>query len=60
MRSANAVAARIALDLRVGAAMTRMQTFALQSRFELLSDKVISYGKHAEGPLFSSTSSSLR
>lgn len=44
MRAANAVAARIALDLRVGAAMTRMQTLQLQSRFDLLSEKIISYG----------------
>lgn len=44
MRSANAVDARIALDLRVGAAMTRLQTLALQARFGVLADKVISYG----------------
>lgn len=44
MRQANAVAARIDLDLRVGAAFTRTQTLSLQPRFEALADKVISYG----------------
>ncbi|KAF2676149.1 DNA topoisomerase 3-beta [Lentithecium fluviatile CBS 122367] len=44
---ANAVAARIELDLRLGAAFTRMQTLALQSMIPQRGDeqkKVISYG----------------
>ncbi|KAH7135643.1 DNA topoisomerase 3-beta [Dendryphion nanum] len=44
---ANAVAARIELDLRLGAAFTRMQTLALQSMLPQQGDeknKVISYG----------------
>lgn len=42
-RQAQAVAARIELDLRIGAAFTRWQTFALQG-IQGLEDKVISYG----------------
>lgn len=45
---ADAVEARTILDLRLGAAFTRMQTFALQSRFAQLSNQEkkspISYG----------------
>jgi DNA topoisomerase-3 len=45
MRQANAVDARQALDLRIGAAFTRMQTLALQARFaQLFEGKVVSYG----------------
>jgi DNA topoisomerase III len=43
-RQASAVATRIELDLRIGAAFTRLQTLQLQSLGDLLSDKVISYG----------------
>ena len=41
---ANAVAARIELDLRIGAAFTRLQTLQLQAVAEILKEKVISYG----------------
>lgn len=41
---ANAVAARIELDLRIGAAFTRLQTLQLQSLDEKLTDALISYG----------------
>ena len=43
---ADAVDARILLDLRIGAAFTRMQTLALQGRFAQLNDKrdPVSYG----------------
>jgi DNA topoisomerase-3 len=41
---ADAVQARIVLDLRVGAAFTRMQTLSLQPQFQALEDKVLSYG----------------
>ena len=43
-RQANAVAARIELDLRIGAAFTRLQTLQLQPVTEKLAEKVISYG----------------
>lgn len=43
-RQANAVATRIELDLRIGAAFTRLQTLNLKSLGDLLSDKIISYG----------------
>lgn len=43
MAQAYAVEARILLDLRIGAAFTRMQTRTLQQRFHQLKD-VISYG----------------
>ena len=42
---ANAVAARIELDLRIGAAFTRLQTLQLQAVVSALRDKIISYGK---------------
>jgi DNA topoisomerase-3 len=45
MLQANAVAARIDLDLRVGAAMTRTQTLGLQARFPGILENVISYGE---------------
>lgn len=44
---ANAVAARIELDLRIGAAFTRLTTLQLQPMGGILGQKrVISYGKH--------------
>lgn len=43
-RKANAVDARIELDLRVGAILTRLTTLQLQARFNELDGKVISYG----------------
>lgn len=44
MKSAAAVEARIELDLRTGAAFTRLQTLALQAACAELSQHVISYG----------------
>ncbi|KAJ3034776.1 DNA topoisomerase 3-alpha [Rhizophlyctis rosea] len=44
MRQAAAVDARAELDLRIGAAFTRMQTLRLQGRFSQLQGEVISYG----------------
>ena len=45
MRQANAVEARINLDLKIGAAFTRLTTMGLQSRIAGIEDKqVISYG----------------
>jgi DNA topoisomerase III len=45
MRQAEAVAARIEIDLRLGAAFTRMQTLDLQHRLPGLNlPKVVSYG----------------
>ncbi|TKY85865.1 hypothetical protein EX895_005406 [Sporisorium graminicola] len=45
-RAADAVESRIQLDLRIGAAFTRMQTLALQNRIPAFSEQrqVISYG----------------
>lgn len=43
-RQANAVAARIELDLRIGAAFTRMQCLQLQNLTEKLKDTLLSYG----------------
>ncbi|SJX62980.1 related to DNA topoisomerase III alpha [Sporisorium reilianum f. sp. reilianum] len=45
-RAADAVESRIQLDLRIGAAFTRMQTLALQNRIPALGEQrqVISYG----------------
>ncbi|KAL4923659.1 DNA topoisomerase 3 [Aspergillus undulatus] len=43
-RQANAVAARIELDLRIGAAFTRLLTLQLQSVHASLAQQVISYG----------------
>ncbi|KAJ5514545.1 DNA topoisomerase type IA [Penicillium fimorum] len=42
---ASAVAARIELDLRIGAAFTRLQTLQLQTVVAALKEKIISYGK---------------
>lgn len=45
LAQANAVEARILLDLRIGAAFTRLQTLTLQSQIAQLADTgVISYG----------------
>lgn len=44
-RQANAVAARIELDLRIGASFTRLQTLQLQNVTEKLADQIISYGE---------------
>lgn len=41
---ANAVAARIELDLRIGAAFTRLQTLQLKTVSEKLEELTISYG----------------
>lgn len=38
------MAARIELDLRIGAAFTRLQTLQLQTVVAALKEKVISYG----------------
>jgi DNA topoisomerase-3 len=43
-RQVNAVAARIEIDLRLGAAFTRFQTLTLQNMGEELRDRIISYG----------------
>ncbi|KAJ2140759.1 DNA topoisomerase 3-alpha [Coemansia sp. RSA 564] len=44
MRLVEAVRARTELDLRIGSALTRFQTLRLQSRFEAVQEKVVSYG----------------
>jgi DNA topoisomerase III len=44
-KQANAVAARIELDLRIGAAFTRLQTLQLQPVTEKLAEQIISYGE---------------
>lgn len=41
---ANAVAARIELDLRIGAAFTRLQSLQLQPLTPILANQTISYG----------------
>lgn len=43
-KQVNAVAARIELDLRLGACFTRFQTLSLQTMGASLEDRVISYG----------------
>ncbi|KAI9852659.1 MAG: DNA topoisomerase [Thelocarpon superellum] len=43
-RQADAVAARIELDLRIGAALTRLQTLHLQPLGPALESRVVSYG----------------
>ena len=45
-RQANAVAARIELDLRIGASFTRLQTLQLQPVAEQLAERLISYGMY--------------
>jgi DNA topoisomerase-3 len=47
MRQANAVSARIDLDLRIGAAFTRLTSLALQARLPELSQQVVSYGMYS-------------
>ena len=44
-RQVNAVAARIELDLRLGAAFTRFQTLSLKTMGGDLEDRTISYGQ---------------
>ncbi|OAV97443.1 hypothetical protein PTTG_11658 [Puccinia triticina 1-1 BBBD Race 1] len=44
MNQVYAVQARMELDLRIGAALTRCQTMGLQTRFQQLADSLISYG----------------
>ncbi|PLW57729.1 hypothetical protein PCANC_01400 [Puccinia coronata f. sp. avenae] len=44
MNQVYAVQARMELDLRIGAALTRCQTMGLQTRFHQLADSLISYG----------------
>lgn len=51
MRQAEAVEVRISLDLRVGAAFTRLQTMGLQNRLPELEQKVISYGQSSRHSL---------
>ena len=41
----NAVAARIELDLRLGASFTRLQTLSLQTMGGDLAERIISYGR---------------
>lgn len=43
-RQANAVAARIELDLRIGAAFTRFQTLSLQPLSPKMENQILSYG----------------
>lgn len=45
MMQADAVSARMALDLRIGAAFTRLTTMTLQTRIAELQSSVISYGE---------------
>lgn len=44
-RLANAVAARMELDLRIGASFTRLQTLQLKTIGSILQDRIISYGR---------------
>ncbi|WRT64790.1 uncharacterized protein IL334_001724 [Kwoniella shivajii] len=44
VRQADAVEARISLDLRIGAAFTRLMTMSLQVRIPELAEQVVSYG----------------
>ena len=44
-KQVNAVAARIELDLRLGACFTRFQTLSLQTMGPSLEDRIISYGR---------------
>lgn len=45
LRQADAVETRIALDLRIGAAFTRLMTMSLQTRIPEVSEQVVSYGE---------------
>lgn len=51
LSQASAVEARILLDLRLGAAFTRMQTCKLQPLFQQITG-VVSYGERYSGPFF--------
>jgi len=53
MNQVHSVEARIALDLRIGAAFTRLQTLALQNRFGVLKENVVSYGTKKQPPFHS-------
>jgi DNA topoisomerase-3 len=44
MRQAEAVDARMELDLRIGAIFTRFQTLSVQNQFPELGEGLISYG----------------
>lgn len=44
-RQANAVAARMELDLRIGAAFTRLVTLQLRPMTPVLENKILSYGR---------------
>ncbi|OSD06958.1 prokaryotic type I DNA topoisomerase [Trametes coccinea BRFM310] len=44
MAQSHAVETRILLDLRIGAAFTRLQTLNLQNRYEALKKELVSYG----------------
>ena len=44
MNQAAAVEARMELDLRTGAAMTRLQTLSMQTQFQGIIEGVVSYG----------------
>jgi DNA topoisomerase-3 len=46
-RQVNAVAARIELDLRLGASFTRLQTLSLQTMGGPLEELMISYGMYS-------------
>lgn len=50
-RQVNAVAARIELDLRIGASFTRFQTLSLQIMGGDLEDRIISYGSNISSRL---------
>lgn len=45
MRQADAVSARIDLDLRIGAAFTRLTSMSLGARVPEVAQQVVSYGK---------------
>ncbi|KAJ3093186.1 DNA topoisomerase 3-alpha [Quaeritorhiza haematococci] len=44
MKQVEAVSARQELDLRIGAAFTRLQSLRLQERFEIIGQRTVSYG----------------
>lgn len=50
LRQAQAVAARMELDLRVGSIFTRTQTLELQRRINAVADSLVSYGAPARSP----------
>ena len=54
-RQVNAVAARIELDLRLGASFTRFQTLTLQLMGGDLAERVISYGSLPESMFYTCT-----